>query len=107
NARDLGFAGVVQVRTASVSTVLEAGPPGDRYHVVLVDPPYPLPEAELSWTLSLLVTEGWLDPEAVVVVERSARSPEPDWPPGLGPRGAGGCGEPAVHGAEAARAPSG
>ena len=33
--------------------------------------------------LTLLVTHGWLSEDALVVVERSARSPEPRWPQGL------------------------
>lgn len=103
NARDLGFADLVQVRTASVGSVLQDGPAGDGYHVVLVDPPYPLAEAELAQVLGLLVTQGWLDPEAVVVVERSTRSPEPAWPPGLASLGSRSYGETAVHVAEVAR----
>lgn len=106
NARDLGLDALVQVRTASVDRVLQDGPAGDdRYHVVLVDPPYPLSEAALAEVLGLLVSEGWLDPEAVVVVERSSRSPEPAWPPGLVPLGSRSYGETAVHVAEAGPAP--
>ena len=29
------------------------------------------------------LADDWLAPGAIVVVERSARSPEPTWPPGL------------------------
>jgi 16S rRNA (guanine966-N2)-methyltransferase len=102
NARELGLAGLVDVRTASVSRVLQDGPAGedDRYHVVLLDPPYPLPEASLAEVLDLLATRGWLDPEAVVVVERSSRSPEPSWPEGLRHLGSRSYGETAVHVAE-------
>ena len=32
---------------------------------------------------STLATEGWLVPGALVVVERSSRSPEPTWPGGF------------------------
>jgi 16S rRNA (guanine966-N2)-methyltransferase len=99
NARELGLARLVEVRTASVSRVLEAGT-DDRYHVALLDPPYPLPEASLAQVLDLLVTRGWLEPEAVVVVERSARSPEPSWPDGLVHLGSRSYGETAVHVAE-------
>ena len=51
--------------------------------LVLLDPPYSLTEAELAEVLQGLVTGGWLDPQALVVVERSGRSPEPRWPAGL------------------------
>jgi 16S rRNA (guanine966-N2)-methyltransferase len=54
------------------------------YDVVLADPPYAMPEEELADVLSLVVLHGWLAVEAVVVVERSSRSPEPRWPAGLG-----------------------
>jgi len=103
NARDLGLADAVSVRSASVSSVLQAGPDGGAYHVVLADPPYPLSEAELTEVLGLLVTRGWLDEDAVVVVERSSRSPEPSWPAGLDPLGSRSYGETAVHVAESAR----
>ena len=46
--------------------------------LVLVDPPYELGEDELAAVLTALV--GHLAPHAVVVVERSSRSPEPLWP---------------------------
>ncbi len=103
NARNLGFGQLVEVRTAAVERVLRDGPSGDgdRYDVVLVDPPYPLSEAALGDVLRLLVTGGWLGPRAVVVVERSARSPQPDWPAGLDHLGSRSYGETAVHVAEA------
>lgn len=101
NAASLGLAELVEVRDATVDRVLAAGPgPAEPFHVVLLDPPYPLGEVELTAVLGQLVTQGWLDPEAVVVVERSARSPEPTWPPGLGPLSSRSYGESAVHVAE-------
>jgi 16S rRNA (guanine966-N2)-methyltransferase len=33
--------------------------------------------------LALLSAQGWLVPGAMVVVERSSRSPEPTWPDGI------------------------
>jgi 16S rRNA (guanine966-N2)-methyltransferase len=50
------------------------------YDVVLADPPYPLAEDDLADVLALLPQHGWLSVDALVVVERSARSPEPRWP---------------------------
>ncbi|QEO15704.1 16S rRNA (guanine(966)-N(2))-methyltransferase RsmD [Agromyces intestinalis] len=51
--------------------------------LVFLDPPYDLGEPELARDLVLLVPR--LAPDAVVVVERSSRSPEPTWPTGLEP----------------------
>ncbi|MFQ4147467.1 16S rRNA (guanine(966)-N(2))-methyltransferase RsmD [Arthrobacter sp. LAPM80] len=50
----------------------------DQWDLVFMDPPYPLTEEELSLVLELLGPR--LSPYAVVVVERSARTPEPTWP---------------------------
>lgn len=52
-----------------------------RFDVVLIDPPYELGEDELSANLAALVP--LLRADAVVLVERSSRSPEPSWPDGL------------------------
>lgn len=46
--------------------------------LALVDPPYELAEPELAAVLTALAAR--LAPGAVVVVERSVRSPEPAWP---------------------------
>jgi len=51
------------------------------WDVVMLDPPYDLGEIELKHNLELLVPR--LAPDAVVLVERSSRSPEPAWPAGL------------------------
>lgn len=59
--------------------VTEAGV--DRWDLVFMDPPYPLGELELTSVLAELGPN--LSTEAVVVVERSSRSPEPGWPPAL------------------------
>ncbi|MHA7303941.1 16S rRNA (guanine(966)-N(2))-methyltransferase RsmD [Arthrobacter sp. TMN-49] len=50
----------------------------DQWDLVFLDPPYPLTEEELALVLSLLAPR--LSSYAVVVVERSARTPEPSWP---------------------------
>lgn len=51
------------------------------FDVVFIDPPYDLPEAELTTALDLVVSS--LRPGAIVVVERASRSPEPTLPAGL------------------------
>lgn len=81
NVASLGLDGVA-VRAQAVSAFL-AGDAGAPYDLVLLDPPYDLPETALATVLGALVVHGWLAPGAVVVVERSARSPEPRWPTGL------------------------
>ncbi|MGJ0204651.1 RsmD family RNA methyltransferase [Leucobacter sp. gxy201] len=55
----------------------------DRWDVVMLDPPYDLGEAELTANLASLVP--LLADDAVVLVERSSRSPEPTLPDGLSP----------------------
>jgi 16S rRNA (guanine966-N2)-methyltransferase len=60
-----------------------AGEAGEPFDLVLADPPYPLTEPALTQVLMRLVDGGWLATPGVVVVERSARTPEPTWPPGL------------------------
>lgn len=52
------------------------------WDVVFLDPPYDLGRAELVHNLEAVVPR--LAEDAVVVVERSARDPEPAWPEGLG-----------------------
>jgi len=66
-----------------VAQVLATGPTGHPYDVVFADPPYPVPEEEISAMLAALVDGGWLAADALVAVERSRRSPEPAWVPGL------------------------
>lgn len=83
NIRSLGLAGVRAV-TARAAAFLagEAGAPVD---LVLIDPPYDVDEAGVLAMLEPLGREQdpWLAPGAVIVVERSSRSPEPPWPTGL------------------------
>lgn len=81
NARTLGC-GVAEVVASSVAAAL-ARPPSAPYDLVLADPPYPLPDAAVAADLAALVEHGWLAPDALVVVERSRRSPRPAWPAGI------------------------
>jgi 16S rRNA (guanine966-N2)-methyltransferase len=81
NARGLGFvrANVLAVAVAATLTKVPSAP----YDVAFLDPPYPLDEQTLAADLAALAGHGWLVPGAMVVVERSSRSPEPDWPAGI------------------------
>ncbi|WP_091449510.1 16S rRNA (guanine(966)-N(2))-methyltransferase RsmD [Actinokineospora iranica] len=83
NAAALGMAGA-DVRAAKVDKVL-ATTPDAPYDVVFADPPYALGDAELTAVLTALVGNGWTAPGTTVVVERGARSGEPDWPAPLTP----------------------
>lgn len=57
--------------------------PDEPYDLVVADPPYTMGEERLTEVLGALVDRRWLTPDAVVVLERSKRSPEPVWPDGL------------------------
>ena len=107
NVASLGLSGTAAVRAEKVDRVLERGPgvmgAPDGFDLVLLDPPYPLAEEDLRTTLGLLVSHGWLSLDALVVVERSARSPEPTWPPGLTLIRSRAYGETIVHFAEPTR----
>jgi 16S rRNA (guanine966-N2)-methyltransferase len=78
NAGALGIPGVA-VRHTTVQRAL-ATAPAQPQTLVFLDPPYELSEEELTADLAALVDQHWLDPEALLVVERSSRSPEPVWP---------------------------
>lgn len=84
NIAELGLSGV-SVRADVVEQALLIGPASEqaRCDLVLADPPYDVTEEALGDVLTLLVAHGWLSEDALVVVERSARSPEPRWPQGL------------------------
>ncbi len=72
---------VVSVHRSKVESFLERAAEGTPWDLVFLDPPYPLDEAGLAAVLAKLLPH--LAEGAVVVVERSTRSPEPSWPEGL------------------------
>lgn len=81
NASALGLRATVL--PMSVSSALEGtARPLD---LVFLDPPYNLAEESLTANLAALAERGWLADDALVVVERSKRSPEPTWPDALVP----------------------
>jgi 16S rRNA (guanine966-N2)-methyltransferase len=78
NVADLALPGAV-VRAATAASVL--GAPAERaYDLVLVDPPYATPDAEVAGWLAAAHTHGWLADEAVVVVERPRSAAPFPWP---------------------------
>jgi 16S rRNA (guanine(966)-N(2))-methyltransferase RsmD len=87
NIAALGLGGRCRLRTAKVAAVIAAGP-DEPYDVVFADPPYGLDGTEVTAVVAALVDHGWLADEAVVVLERSTRDPDPVWPARLvGDRG--------------------
>lgn len=77
NARELELD--VQVRTGRVEDVVSRTPPGP-YDVIFADPPYELDSAALSRVLATLLESGWINEDALVIVERSSRTDQLIWP---------------------------
>lgn len=71
----------VTVHRSRVEPFLDRAAEAAAWDLVFLDPPYPLEDGTLSAVLQKLAAH--LGPGAVVVVERSSRSPEPQWPDGM------------------------
>lgn len=84
NIGDLGLPGA-ELRQGAVSSVLAGGPSGGPYDLVFSDPPYDLDVTQVIADLRALTEHGWLTTDALVVVERSTRTPELSWPAGYYP----------------------
>lgn len=97
NVADLGLRDRAQVVKDTVETFV-GRPPSAPWDLVLLDPPYDVPGETVDRILADLVPA--LADDAVVVVERSARSTAPTWPEGLSDLGAKTYGETVVHLAE-------
>jgi 16S rRNA (guanine966-N2)-methyltransferase len=80
NVKTLGLTNVQVVQDKAEKFVLS--PPATTWDVVFIDPPYDLAEAVVAELLRQLSVTSALVEDAVVVVERSTRSPEPQWPAG-------------------------
>ncbi|MFF5179030.1 16S rRNA (guanine(966)-N(2))-methyltransferase RsmD [Micromonospora sp. NPDC000316] len=85
NVATLRAGPAVRLATGKVATVLAAGPVDGPYDVVFADPPYAVPDAEITALLTALVDGGWLAPDALVVVERSSRTRQFEWVDGITP----------------------
>lgn len=83
NIAAVGLPGAV-VERRGVADVLATGPAGaggaDGFDLVFADPPYALPDDEVTALLAALAGHGWLAADALVVVERSSRGPQLRWP---------------------------
>jgi 16S rRNA (guanine966-N2)-methyltransferase len=84
NVTTLGAGDVTSVLVEPVQRML-LRPTATAVDLVLADPPYDITEDDLADVLALLPRHGWLAIEALVVVERSSRSPQPRWPAELVP----------------------
>jgi 16S rRNA (guanine966-N2)-methyltransferase len=82
NVQAIGLPGA-EVVTDRVERVLARGPERDPYDVVFADPPYALPDDQVSGMLGTLAGQGWLAADALVIVERATRSGPVSWPAGF------------------------
>ncbi len=94
NARELRLP--VQVRATRVEQL--AGQPAPHpFDVVFLDPPYDLASTAVTGVLAALGEQGWLAPDALLVAERSKRTPDLDWPTGTAETWSRGYGETVLH----------
>lgn len=81
NADAVGLDGAEIVTTDAAAYL--ARRPTTAFDLVLLDPPYATATAEVVGLLEDLVAGSWLAEGGVVVLERGAREPEPQWPSAL------------------------
>jgi 16S rRNA (guanine966-N2)-methyltransferase len=81
NVSSLGFPRVAVVLSSVQRYLANRAPAASS--LVFADPPYATGQDEVTEVLAALTHRGWLQPGAVVLVERSSRSMEPRWPAGL------------------------
>lgn len=92
NAKSTNLRGAM-VRRAAVGTFVKR--PVDSVDLVFVDPPYADTEDEVDAVLAAL--PAWLNPGALVVVERDSRTRTPAWPEALTPEEPRAYGETTLH----------
>jgi 16S rRNA (guanine966-N2)-methyltransferase len=85
NIETIGLPGATLIADRVERVLARERPESGRYDVAFADPPYAMPDAEISRVLSLLADEGWLAPDALVIVERATRSGPVRWPDGFVP----------------------
>lgn len=83
NITALRAAPAARLVTGKVAQVIAAGPEGAPYDIVFADPPYAVPDEEITAVLAGLVGGGWLAADAVIVVERATRSGPVSWVEGV------------------------
>lgn len=76
NVAESGLA--VDVRASTVEQLVSTAPT-QTFDLIWADPPYDLPTDQVNRLIATL-TAGWLAPDGLIVLERSARSEPPAWP---------------------------
>lgn len=95
----------VRLQPMSVGSFLATEP--RPFDVIWLDPPYAAPADEVDAVLAQ-ICEGWLVSDGLVVIERSKRDPDPDWPASLPEQWTRRYGETQLHfGRPAAQQPEG
>ena len=74
NLDTTGFADRATLSQRPADTFVKSGAPGGPFDLVLLDPPYDLPSAEVAAALAGLAAAGALEPGATVVIERARGS---------------------------------
>lgn len=82
NVRTLGLPGA-EVRPGKAEKIIAAPPPGARYDLVFLDPPYAVDDDAVREILITLRAQGWLADGALATVERSTRGGGFRWPEGF------------------------
>ncbi|BBG00627.1 MULTISPECIES: 16S rRNA (guanine(966)-N(2))-methyltransferase RsmD [Pseudonocardia] len=82
NLATVGLGG--RVIAAGAGTAL-GGPAPRPFDVMFLDPPYAVGDAEIADWLTRAAANGWLAPDATVVVERAKAAGGFGWPDGLEP----------------------
>jgi 16S rRNA (guanine966-N2)-methyltransferase len=79
NVAAIGLPGAEVLQRDAMAYLAAEANPAEPFDVAFADPPYRLDDGRLAELLQLLAAR-WLADEALVVVERSARSAAPQWP---------------------------
>lgn len=82
NIASVGARGDVRVIANSAQTAFAKPPVDGPVDVMFLDPPYDVPAQAVSAAVQAAQRNGWLAPEAWVIIERSARAPESPFPVG-------------------------
>jgi 16S rRNA (guanine966-N2)-methyltransferase len=75
--------GAARLVTGKVAQVLGTPPEDGPYDVVFADPPYAVPDSDLVAVQTALRDNGWLAPDALLVLERSSRTGPVEWVQGI------------------------
>lgn len=72
-----------EVRSGKAEQIVRTAPSGRPYDIVFLDPPYAVPDTDVREILLTLRSEGWIEEDALVTVERSTRGGQFAWPSGF------------------------